>query len=41
MIRFDDGSIRYFTVLEAKRLQTFPDDLIHGAWSEGMQFWYG
>lgn len=38
MIRFRDGSVRYFTVFEAKRIQTFPDDyLIHGAWGESMR----
>jgi DNA (cytosine-5)-methyltransferase 1 len=28
MIRFPDGSVRYLTVLEAKQLQTFPDNFI-------------
>jgi DNA (cytosine-5)-methyltransferase 1 len=38
MIRFEDGTVRYFTVLEAKRLQSFPDDfVIHGAWGEAMR----
>jgi DNA (cytosine-5)-methyltransferase 1 len=38
MIRFSDGSIRYFTVFEAKRIQTFPVDfVIKGAWSEAMR----
>lgn len=38
MIRFPDGSVRYFTILEAKRIQTFPDDfVIHGAWGEAMR----
>jgi DNA (cytosine-5)-methyltransferase 1 len=33
-----DGSIRYFTVREAARIQTFPDDyVLHGAWSESMR----
>ena len=38
MIRFPDGSIRYFTILEAKRIQTFPDDYpILGSWTEAMR----
>jgi DNA (cytosine-5)-methyltransferase 1 len=38
MIRFPDGKVRYLTVLEAKRLQTFPDDfLIKGVWGEAMR----
>jgi len=38
MMRFRDGSVRYFTVFEAKRIQTFPDDyLIQGAWGEAMR----
>ena len=33
-----DGSIRYFTVRESARLQTFPDNfLFHGSWSETMR----
>lgn len=38
MIRFPDGTLRYFSVLEAKRIQTFPDDYaICGAWGEAMR----
>lgn len=33
-----NGSIRYFTVRESARLQTFPDDYaFHGSWSESMR----
>jgi DNA (cytosine-5)-methyltransferase 1 len=33
-----DGSIRYFTVRESARLQTFPDDFaFHGSWTETMR----
>ncbi len=38
MIRFNNGSVRYFTILEAKRIQTFPDDYpILGSWTEAMR----
>lgn len=38
MIRFSDGFVRYFTILEAKRIQTFPDDYpILGSWTEAMR----
>ncbi|MEG0333574.1 MAG: DNA (cytosine-5-)-methyltransferase [Akkermansia sp.] len=38
MIRFEDGSVRYFTVAEAKRIQTFPDSYkMGGAWGEIMR----
>lgn len=38
MIRFSDGTVRYLTVLEAKRLQTFPDNFaIKGVWGEAMR----
>lgn len=34
----DNGSVRYFTVREAARLQTFPDEYeFHGAWSQTMR----
>jgi DNA (cytosine-5)-methyltransferase 1 len=38
MIRFQDDSIRYLTVYEAKLLQTFPKDfVITGPWGEAMR----
>lgn len=38
MLLRPDGSIRYFTVRESARLQTFPDDFIfHGSWTETMR----
>jgi DNA (cytosine-5)-methyltransferase 1 len=38
MIRFPDDTVRYFTVFEAKRIQTFPDEFaIAGAWGEAMR----
>ena len=38
MLRRPDGSIRYFSVRESARLQTFPDDFIfHGSWTETMR----
>jgi DNA (cytosine-5)-methyltransferase 1 len=38
MLLRPDGSIRYFTVRESARLQTFPDRFIfHGAWGETMR----
>lgn len=38
MLRRLDGSVRYFTVRESARLQTFPDDFIfHGTWTETMR----
>lgn len=33
-----DGSVRYFTVRESARLQTFPDPYrLHGSWTESMR----
>lgn len=33
-----DGSVRYFTVRESARLQTFPDGYaLHGSWTEAMR----
>ena len=38
MIRFEDGSVRYFTTYEAKLIQTFPKDFaVTGAWGEAMR----
>ncbi len=38
MLRRADGFIRYFTVRESARIQTFPDGYkFHGAWSECMR----
>lgn len=38
MLVLGDGSVRYFSVREAARLQTFPDDYaFSGAWSENMR----
>lgn len=38
MIRYEDGSLRYMSVREAARVQTFPDGYeFSGAWSEGMR----
>jgi DNA (cytosine-5)-methyltransferase 1 len=38
MMRRPDGSVRYFTVRESARLQTFPDTFaFHGSWSESMR----
>lgn len=37
-VRLDDGSIRYLSILEAKRIQTFPDNyIITGTWGEAMR----
>ena len=38
MLRRVDGSVRYFTVRECARIQTFPDDYeLHGSWTEAMR----
>jgi DNA (cytosine-5)-methyltransferase 1 len=38
MLRRADGGVRYFTVRESARLQTFHDKFeIHGSWSEAMR----
>lgn len=38
MLRYPDGSVRYFTVRESARLQTFPDSYeLHGSWTEAMR----
>jgi DNA (cytosine-5)-methyltransferase 1 len=38
MLARPDGSLRYFTVRESARLQTFPDNFaFHGSWSETMR----
>ncbi|MEO6500860.1 MAG: DNA cytosine methyltransferase [Jatrophihabitantaceae bacterium] len=38
MLRDLDGNVRYFTVRESARLQTFPDRYeLHGSWTEAMR----
>ena len=38
MLVHEDGSVRYFTVREAARIQTFPDGYrFHGSWTEAMR----
>jgi DNA (cytosine-5)-methyltransferase 1 len=38
MLALPKGDVRYFTVREAARLQTFPDDFyFHGSWTESMR----
>ncbi|MDO4911205.1 MAG: DNA cytosine methyltransferase [Corynebacterium sp.] len=38
MIRYPDGRVRYYSIREAARIQTFPDEYqLHGAWSEAMR----
>lgn len=37
-LRFADGSVRYFSVRECARLQTFPDNWVfEGSWTESMR----
>ncbi|MFO7607080.1 MAG: DNA cytosine methyltransferase [Desulfurivibrionaceae bacterium] len=38
MLVMEDGSVRYFSVRESARLQTFPDGYVfHGSWTEAMR----
>lgn len=38
MLKLPDGSVRYYSVAEAKRIQTFPDEYaIEGSWTEAMR----
>lgn len=38
MLRLPDGSVRYFSVRECARLQTFPDEwVLEGSWTESMR----
>lgn len=38
MLRLPDGRVRYFTVRESARIQTFPDGFVfHGSWTETMR----
>ena len=37
-VRFADGSVRYYSVRECARIQTFPDDWVfEGSWTESMR----
>jgi DNA (cytosine-5)-methyltransferase 1 len=37
-LRYDDGSVRYFSVRECARIQTFPDEwTFEGSWTESMR----
>lgn len=38
MLRRNDGTLRYFSIRESARLQTFPDDYrLNGSWGEAMR----
>ena len=38
MLRYYNGRVRYFSIRECARLQTFPDDWVfQGSWTEGMR----
>jgi DNA (cytosine-5)-methyltransferase 1 len=38
MLILDNGAIRYYTIRESARIQTFPDTyLFHGSWTESMR----
>jgi DNA (cytosine-5)-methyltransferase 1 len=38
MLRLPNGRVRYFTVRESARIQTFPDSFVfHGSWTETMR----
>jgi len=38
MLAYPDGSVRYFTIRESARLQTFPDEFtFSGSWTESMR----
>jgi DNA (cytosine-5)-methyltransferase 1 len=38
MVVLPNGKVRYFSVRESARLQTFPDEFVfHGSWSETMR----
>ena len=38
MLRFEDGTVRYMTIREAKLIQTFPPDfIVTGSWGEALR----